>query len=192
MTVSQPTARWRAERIQKTAWQPLSIFSPLWQRRDLYEHERGGGQPWQTPLFPSRCSCAVRRRNQEPPGWAPTASEGCQAGSFSRGAKAQAARSSADSNSDPALQRADRGGLHPLDQALHFHGKRHPLEMGEKEVTQFLSALAVTNHVSASTQNQALCFFFPVRSWSSPLAGWTAWCMLSSHGVCRSCCRDQR
>ena len=38
-----------------------------------------------------------------------------------------------------------------------FHGKRHPLEMGEDEITQFLSALAVHGQVSASTQNQALC-----------------------------------
>jgi integron integrase len=38
-----------------------------------------------------------------------------------------------------------------------FHGKRHPLEMGEDEITRFLSALAVRGHVSASTQNQALC-----------------------------------
>jgi hypothetical protein len=38
-----------------------------------------------------------------------------------------------------------------------FHGKRHPLEMGEDEMTQFLSALGVRRHVSALTQNQALC-----------------------------------
>jgi site-specific recombinase XerD len=38
-----------------------------------------------------------------------------------------------------------------------FHGKRHPLEMGKDEITRFLSALAVHGHVSASTQNQALC-----------------------------------
>ena len=37
-----------------------------------------------------------------------------------------------------------------------FHGKRHPLEMGEKEVTEFLTHLAVAGHVAASTQNQAL------------------------------------
>ncbi len=37
-----------------------------------------------------------------------------------------------------------------------FHAKRHPAEMGEAEVTQFLSSLAVGGHVSASTQNQAL------------------------------------
>jgi integron integrase len=37
-----------------------------------------------------------------------------------------------------------------------FHGKRHPREMGEAEVTRFLSHLAVERKVSASTQNQAL------------------------------------
>jgi integron integrase len=36
-----------------------------------------------------------------------------------------------------------------------FHGKRHPSEMGEKEISQFLSHLAVEKNVSASTQNQA-------------------------------------
>jgi hypothetical protein len=37
-----------------------------------------------------------------------------------------------------------------------FHRKRHPAEMGPVEITQFLTALAVDRHVSASTQNQAL------------------------------------
>jgi len=37
-----------------------------------------------------------------------------------------------------------------------FHGKRHPLEMGKKEVTEFLTHLAVAGGVAASTQNQAL------------------------------------
>jgi integrase len=36
-----------------------------------------------------------------------------------------------------------------------FHGKRHPDEMGEKEISEFLSHLAVEKNVSASTQNQA-------------------------------------
>ncbi len=39
---------------------------------------------------------------------------------------------------------------------IFFHGKRHPAEMGESEVTRFLSSLAVSFRVSASTQNQAL------------------------------------
>jgi integron integrase len=38
-----------------------------------------------------------------------------------------------------------------------FHGKRHPLEMGATEVGVFLTDLAERAHVSASTQNQALC-----------------------------------
>uniref|UniRef100_A0A832MKA3 Integron integrase n=1 Tax=Eiseniibacteriota bacterium TaxID=2212470 RepID=A0A832MKA3_UNCEI len=37
-----------------------------------------------------------------------------------------------------------------------FHARRHPAEMGEREITAFLSDLAVTRRVSASTQNQAL------------------------------------
>lgn len=36
-----------------------------------------------------------------------------------------------------------------------FHGKRHPNEMGERQITQFLTHLAVDKHVAASTQNQA-------------------------------------
>ncbi|MDZ4097439.1 MAG: integron integrase, partial [Methylophilaceae bacterium] len=36
-----------------------------------------------------------------------------------------------------------------------FHGKRHPRDMGAKDVEAFLTHLAVKRHVSASTQNQA-------------------------------------
>ena len=44
-----------------------------------------------------------------------------------------------------------------------FHGKRHPRELGAKEVSTFLSHLASERHVSASTQSQArsaLLFLF--------------------------------
>ena len=37
-----------------------------------------------------------------------------------------------------------------------FHNKRHPAEMGQKEISTFLTHLAVDKHVSAPTQNQAL------------------------------------
>ncbi len=37
-----------------------------------------------------------------------------------------------------------------------FHDKRHPRDMGPEEVRQFLTHLAVTRRVAASTQNQAL------------------------------------
>jgi len=36
-----------------------------------------------------------------------------------------------------------------------FHNKRHPKDMGAKEVQEFLSHLALTKKVAASTQNQA-------------------------------------
>jgi integron integrase len=39
---------------------------------------------------------------------------------------------------------------------VFFHGKRHPKDLGAKEVIAFLSHLAVEERVSATTQNQAL------------------------------------
>ncbi|MGH7960736.1 MAG: integron integrase [Candidatus Binatia bacterium] len=54
-----------------------------------------------------------------------------------------------------------------------FHGKRHPREMGEKEISQFLTALAVNGHVSASTQNQALyALLFLYRHVLNQNVGW--------------------
>lgn len=49
--------------------------------------------------------------------------------------------------------------LGALDEAgfVLFHSKRHPQELGEKEIAQFLTSLAVDGQVSASTQNQAPC-----------------------------------
>lgn len=37
-----------------------------------------------------------------------------------------------------------------------FHGKRHPAEMGKREIEAFLTHLAVNRAVSPATQNQAL------------------------------------
>ena len=39
---------------------------------------------------------------------------------------------------------------------IFYHKKRHPQEMGAREVRSFLSYLALNQRVSASTQNQAL------------------------------------
>lgn len=39
---------------------------------------------------------------------------------------------------------------------IFFHNKRHPAEMGAREMEQFLNHLAVEKKVAASTQNQAL------------------------------------
>lgn len=40
---------------------------------------------------------------------------------------------------------------------IFFHNKRHPNEMGEIEIMQFLNSLVLERNVAASTQNQALC-----------------------------------
>ena len=52
-----------------------------------------------------------------------------------------------------------------------FSGRRHPSELGESDVARFLSTLAVEDHVSASTQNQALAAltFLYARVIGSPL-----------------------
>ena len=39
---------------------------------------------------------------------------------------------------------------------IHFHGMRHPRELGAEHVTAFLSFLATNRQVAAATQNQAL------------------------------------
>lgn len=45
--------------------------------------------------------------------------------------------------------------IHWIKEYILFHHKRHPLELGADDVSQFLSYLAETKHVASSTQNQA-------------------------------------
>jgi len=52
--------------------------------------------------------------------------------------------------------RTEEAYVHWIRRFIFFHGKRHPARMGKREVTAFLTHLAVVRHVSASTQNQAL------------------------------------
>ena len=52
--------------------------------------------------------------------------------------------------------RTEQAYIHWTKRYIYFHGKRHPRELGPKEVEDFLSALAVQGRVSASTQGQAL------------------------------------
>ena len=52
--------------------------------------------------------------------------------------------------------RTEEAYVHWIKRFILFHEKRHPLHMGENEVSKFLSHLAVEGKVSASTQNQAL------------------------------------
>lgn len=53
-------------------------------------------------------------------------------------------------------ERTEKTYLHWVRYYILFHKKRHPVEMGEQEIREFVSHLAVEKHVSASTQNQAL------------------------------------
>ena len=52
--------------------------------------------------------------------------------------------------------RTERSYVTWIRRYILFNGTRHPAEMGQAEVSRFLSALATRGRVSASTQNQAL------------------------------------
>jgi integron integrase len=52
-------------------------------------------------------------------------------------------------------EKTEKAYVHWIKRFIFFHNKRHPVEMAELEIGQFLSSLATDGHVSASTQNQA-------------------------------------
>src|SRR5205809_3193568 len=52
--------------------------------------------------------------------------------------------------------RTEEAYLDWIRRFILFHGKRHPRELGEREITEFLIDLASHRRVAASTQNQAL------------------------------------
>lgn len=52
--------------------------------------------------------------------------------------------------------RTEQSYLGWIRRFIRFHGRRHPRDMGVREVEAFLTHLAVQGQVSASTQNQAL------------------------------------
>ena len=52
--------------------------------------------------------------------------------------------------------RTEQAYLDWIRRFILFNGKRHPRELGEQEITGFLTNLAAQHHVAASTQNQAL------------------------------------
>lgn len=52
--------------------------------------------------------------------------------------------------------RTEQAYVHWIKNYIYFHKKKHPKDMGDVEITAFLSHLASTKNVSASTQNQAL------------------------------------
>jgi len=52
--------------------------------------------------------------------------------------------------------RTEQSYIHWIRRFILFHHKRHPRDMAETEVTEFLTHLARDGGVAASTQNQAL------------------------------------
>ena len=52
--------------------------------------------------------------------------------------------------------RTEQAYIHWVKNYIYFHKKKHPKEMGDVEISAFLSYLASERNVSASTQNQAL------------------------------------
>ncbi len=52
--------------------------------------------------------------------------------------------------------RTEQAYIHWIKRFILFHRKTHPQKMGEVEVAQFLTDLAVVRKVSPSTQNQPL------------------------------------
>src|SRR5438445_5480918 len=52
-------------------------------------------------------------------------------------------------------ERTEKAYVHWIKRFIFFHNKRHPMEMAESEIAEFLSSLATAGRVSASTQNQA-------------------------------------
>ncbi|MBA7681002.1 Tyrosine recombinase XerD [subsurface metagenome] len=53
--------------------------------------------------------------------------------------------------------RTEESYINWIKRFIFFHDKKHPIEMGEEEIGQFITYLAKNKRVSASTQNQALC-----------------------------------
>jgi len=49
--------------------------------------------------------------------------------------------------------RTEESYVNWIKRYILFHNKRHPTQMGEKEINEFISHLAVNGKVSASTQN---------------------------------------
>lgn len=53
--------------------------------------------------------------------------------------------------------RTEKSYIGWIKRYIYFHQKKHPNEMGEKEVMAFINSLSEKYRVSSSTQNQALC-----------------------------------
>jgi Phage integrase, N-terminal SAM-like domain len=58
--------------------------------------------------------------------------------------------------------RTEKGYVHWIKRYIFFHNKRHPLEMAEPEIAQFLSSLATEGRVSARRTRPLMQFYFSI------------------------------
>ncbi len=67
--------------------------------------------------------------------------------------------------------RTEEAYIQWIKRFILFHKKRHPKDMGEKEIRIFLTHLAVDKHVSASTKLKSLKLKFDLKnkSWQIEL-----------------------
>jgi integron integrase len=71
--------------------------------------------------------------------------------------------------------RTEQAYVYWIKRFILFHNKRHPSEMDETYVSEFLTFLAVKRHVAASTQNQALsAILFLYRDVLKQELGWVS------------------
>jgi len=49
--------------------------------------------------------------------------------------------------------RTEESYMNWIKRSIFFHNKKHPIEMGEEEIGQFITYLAKNDKVFASTQN---------------------------------------
>ncbi len=69
--------------------------------------------------------------------------------------------------------KTEKSYLQWIKRFVLFHGKRHPINMGQNEVRKFITFLAVKQKVSASTQTQALsAILFLYRNVLKQEIGW--------------------
>jgi len=50
--------------------------------------------------------------------------------------------------------------IHWIKHYIFFHNKKHPIEMGKREIEEFLNNLSVVRKGSPSTQNQTFKRFY--------------------------------
>ena len=84
--------------------------------------------------------------------------------------------------------------VHWIRRFILFHAKRHPRDMGEREITAFLTYLAVDKNVAASTQNQTLSahLFLYQKVLEMSLACSTTWSGRVGPNGCRLYCPGKR